>query len=284
VSASGPEGGPYGFASNLRYAAPGIAIGLILLPLCETRWMARRVFAPAYALLIAVTAIASAEWIQPQPLLAIAIGALAVLVPIWLVTKPRSRYRLPAIAALVAIVAIAGYPEQRHYFDDRYRADLAPPLDNPGFRDSNQWKLIQTWARDQRGMRIGIVGTPAAYGQYVFYGEDLSNEVRYLGEPQPDGGLTQIESCRRWRERIDSGRFDAVVITPEDPGSPFPPAQLSWTETDRAAVPVLRINPAGVFLLSGPLNPAACSGIRGPLGYPPRRFDGSPMSGRAPSG
>jgi hypothetical protein len=258
VSASGPEAGPIGFASNLRYASPGIAIGLILLPLCETRWMAQRVFAPAYALLILVAAIDSAEWVQPQPLLAIAIGALAVLVPIWLVTKPRGRYRWPAIAALVAIVLIPGYPTQRHYFDNRYRADLAPPLDNPGFRASSQWKLIQAWARDQRGMRIGIVGTPAAFGQYVFYGEDLSNEVRYLGEPQPDGGLTQIESCRRWRERIDSGRFNAVVITPEDPGSPFPPAQIDWTATDRAAVPVLRVNPAGVFLFSGPMNPAAC--------------------------
>jgi hypothetical protein len=262
VSASGPEGGPVGFASNLRYAAPGIAIGLILLPLCETRWMARKVFVPAYALLILVAAIGSTEWIQPHLPLAIAIGALAVLVPIWLVIKPRGRYRRLAIATLVAIVAIAGYPEQRHYFDDRYRVDLAPPLDNPGFRASNQWRLIQTWARDQRGMRIGIVGTPAAYGQYVFYGANLSNEVRYLGEPQPDGGLTQIGSCRRWRERIDSGHFNAVVITPEDPGSPFSPAQIGWTATDEAAVPVLRVNPAAVFLLSGPLNPAACSSRR----------------------
>jgi hypothetical protein len=262
VSASGPEGGPDGFASNLRYAAPGIAIGLILLPLCETRWMARRVFVPAYALLIPIAAISSAEWIQPQPFLAIAIATLAVLAPVWLVTRSHVSYRWLVIASLVAIIAVAGYAEQRRYFDDRYRADLAPPLDNPGFRASNQWKLIQTWARDQRGMRIGIFGTPAAYGQYVFYGENLSNEVRYLGEPQPHGGLTQIESCRRWRERIDSGGFDAVVITPEDPGSPFPPAQIGWTATDRAAVPVLRVNPAGVFLLSGPLNPAACPRTR----------------------
>jgi hypothetical protein len=267
VSASGPDGGPYGFASNLRYAAPGIALGLILLPLCETRWMARRVLAPTYALLILVASIASTEWIQPQPALAIAIGALAVLMPIWLLSGPRNRRRQLAIASLLAIVVAAGYPAQRHYFDDRYRADLAPPLDNPGFRAANQWKLIQTWARDQRGMRIGIVGTPAAYGQYVFYGEDLSNEVRYLGEPQPHGGLTQIESCRRWRERINSGRFDAVVITPEDPGSPFPPPQIGWTASDGAAVPVLRVSPAGVFLLAGPLNPAACPatpGLRSP--------------------
>jgi hypothetical protein len=258
ISASGPDGGPFGFASNLRYAASGIAIGLILLPLCETRWMARRVLAPAYALLILTASIASAEWVQPQPLLAVAIGALAVAVPVWLASGPGKGRRALAIASLLAIVIATGYPAQRHYFDNRYRADLAPPLDNPGFRASNQWKLIQTWAREQRGMRIGIVGTPAAYGQYVLYGEDLSNEVRYLGEPQPHGGLTQIESCRRWRERIGSGRFDAVVITPEDPGSPFPPPQIAWTGGDGGAVPALRINPAGVFLLAGPLDPAAC--------------------------
>lgn len=268
VSASGPDGGPYGFASNLRYAAPGIAIGLILLPLCETRWMVRRVIAPAYALLILVASIASTEWVQPQPLLAIAIGALAVGMPIWLLGEPARGRRALAIALLLAVAAAVGYPTQRNYFDNRYQADLAPALDNPGFRAANQWKLIQTWARDQRGMRIGIVGTPAAYGQYVLYGEDLSNEVRYLGEPQPHGGLTQIESCRRWRERIDSGRFDAVVITPEDPGSPFPPPQIAWTGGDGVAVPVLRVSPAAVFLLPGPLNPAACrttpSGLRSP--------------------
>ncbi len=277
ISASGPDGGPYGFASNLRYAAPGIAIGLILLPLCETRWMARRVLAPAYALLILTASIASAEWIQPQPVVAIAIGALAVAVPVWLASGPGKGRRGLAIASLLAIVVAAGYPAQRHYFDNRYRADLAPPLDNPGFRASNQWKLIQTWARDQRGMRIGIVGTPAAYGQYVLYGEDLSNEVRYLGEPQPHGGLTQIENCRRWRERIGSERFDAVVITPEDPGSPFPPPQIAWTGGDGGAVPALRVNPAGVFLLAGPLNPAACQktppGLRppAPRAVSPRR-------------
>jgi hypothetical protein len=275
ISASGPEGGPYGFASNLRYAAPGIAIGLVLLPLCETRWMARRVLTPAYALLILVASIASAEWTQPQPLLAIAIGALAVALPIWLMSGPGRGRRALAVASLLALVAVAGYPVQRHYFDNRYRSDLAPPLDNPGFRASNQWKLIQTWARDQRGMRIGIVGTPAAYGQYVLYGKDLSNEVRYLGEPRPHGGLTQIESCRRWRERIDSGRFDAVVITPEDPGSPFPPPQIDWTRDDGGVVPVLRVNPAGVFLLTAPLNPAACRTT--PPGLRPPGAPGRPL-------
>lgn len=259
ISASGPVDGPYGFASNLRYAAPGIAIGLILLPLCETRWMARRLLAPTYALLILIAAIDSAEWIQPRLPLAVAIGATAVLAPVWLLSRPAGGRRALAAAALVAIAVLAAYPLQRHYLEDRYRTELAPALDNPGFRAANQWKVIQTWAREQRGMRIGIVGTPAAYGQYVFYGKDLSNEVRYVGEPRPHGGLAQIASCRRWRERIDDGRFDAIVVTPEDPGSPFAPEQIVWTESDGTAVPVLRAYPAGVFLLAGPLNPAACA-------------------------
>ncbi len=67
VSASGPAGGPYGFASNLRYAAPGLAIGLVLLPLVESRWMARRVIVPAYAVLLTVGAATSAESDPARP-------------------------------------------------------------------------------------------------------------------------------------------------------------------------------------------------------------------------
>ncbi len=273
VSASGPEGGPYGFASNLRYAAPGLAVGLILLPLCETRWTARRVLVPAYALLALVAAVASAEWIQPQPAAAVAIGTAAVLVPLWLLRRPPTGLRRPAIAVtLVAAAVLAGYPGQRHYFDERYRPDVAPALDNPGFRAAAQWKLIQAWAREQRELRIGIVGMPAAYGQYVLYGDDLSNQVRYIGEPQPHGGLTPIRSCRRWRERIDAGRFDAIVITPEDPGAPFLPPQIAWTDSSYASEPILRAYPAAVFALTGWLNPAQCPRGRGLRGFPPGRY------------
>jgi hypothetical protein len=269
ISASGPTGGPYGFASNLRYAAPGLVIGLILLPLCETRWMARRVLLPAYALLALIAAIDSAEWIQPQPIAAVAIAAVAVLMPFWLIGGSPSRRRRLAVATLVGIAVLAGYVQQRQYFEDRYRADVAPPLDNPGFRATNQWALIQTWAREQRGLRIGIVGTPAAYGQYIFYGNELSNEVRYLGEPGPDGGMTPIASCRRWRERIDAGHFDAVVITPEDPGSPLIPPQIGWTGASGEAAPVLRVLPAAVFMLTGPLSPTLCQHAEGRQGFFP---------------
>lgn len=285
VSASGPQGGPIGFASNLRYAAPGLAIGLALLPLCETRWMARRAILPAYAGLLVVGALASTEWVQPDPLAAVAIGAVAVLAPVWLLSGRATRYRRVALAGLLLAVTIAGYAVQLHYFDRRYLADAAPPLDNPGFRATPQWKLIQTWAHDQHGLKIGVVGMPAAYGQYVFVGADLSNEVRYVGEPGPHGGFTSIKSCRRWRQRVNAGKFDALVITPEDPGAPIPPPQLAWTESPRTSLPAVNALPAAVFVLAGPLDPHQCPRIetRGPLptglssrNLPPAWWSGAP--------
>lgn len=184
--------------------------------------------------------------------------------------QPSAR-RWLSIAVIAAVAVLAFYPQQRQYFHDRYRTDVAPPLDNPGFRATDQWRLIQTWAREQHGMRIGVVGTPAAYGQYVFYGDDLSNEVRYLGEPRPYGGLVPIESCRRWRELVDRGRFDAIVITPEDPGSPLMPEQIAWT-LDPAAMPVLRVLPAAVFMLSGPLPIDGCARREGVDALSPREL------------
>lgn len=258
ISAPGPEGGPYGFGSNLRYAAPGVAIGLILLPMCESRWMTRHVLVPAYALLVSVAAVASTEWVKPQIAMAIVFGGGAVLIAILLARGPLRGSRRLVLAATIALVVVVGYPQQRQYFEDRYRTDVAPPLDNPGFRSTGQWRQIQTWARDQHRLRIGIVGTPAAFGQYVFYGDDLSNEVRYLGEPQPAGGLTPIESCRRWRELINAGSFDVIVTTPEDPSLPFIPPQVGWTAAGGNAKSVLNVLPAGVFALPGPLDPGLC--------------------------
>ncbi len=262
ISASGLDEGPYGFASNLRYAAPGMAIGLILLPLCESRLIARRVLLPAYAAVTAVTAIASTEWVQPQLFTALAIGAGAVLIPVWLLRAPATNLRRIVLLSVIAIAVTAGYAQQRQYFEDRYSVDVAPPLDNPGFRATPQWRLIQSWAREQHGLRIGIVGPPAAYGQYTLYGDDLSNEVRYLGEPRPAGGLTPIASCRRWREVINAGRFDAILITPEDPGSPLIPPQLGWTVAGGTARTILRALPAGLFWLTGPLDPDRCASAR----------------------
>jgi len=277
VSASGANGVPAGFASNLRYAAPALAIGLVLLPLLETRSVANRVILPAYALIALVTAIDSAEWVQPQPLAAIAIGLAAVLLPLWALREPRPRHRLPVLAGVAMAALIAGYAQQRQYFEDRYQPAVAPPLDNPGFRASEQWQAIQSWALDQHNLRIGIVGSPAAFGQYVFYGDDLSNEVRYLGEPRAHGGFGPIASCEQWNEALRAGRFDVVVVTPENLGTAQLPPQFGWTRRGRGTLPALLEPPAAVYRVARPPDSTACGrpshGI-GPEGFLPPGIPG----------
>ena len=189
ISASGPDEAPYGFASNLRYAAPGLAIGLILLPLCETRRIATRLIAPAYAVIFIVAILASNEWVQPSPAAAIAIGAASILIPAWLLSDWRTRYaaagrHLPGGACPAGRIRRAA-PLLREPLPGRCGAGTGQPR-LPG---DTAVEAVQSWARDLRGLRIGIVGSPAAYGQYLFYGAELSNEVRYLGEPGPHGGF-----------------------------------------------------------------------------------------------
>ncbi len=276
ISASGANGAPSGFASNLRYASPAIAIGLVLLPLCETRAMARRVILPVYAAIALIAAIGSDEWVQPAVLGAIAIAIAAVGLPLWLVGRPNPRRRA-ALAVPIVVLAglIAGFPEQQSYFENRYEPAVAPTLDNPGFRATEQWQAIQAWAIRQRNLRIGIVGAPAAYGQYVLYGEDLSNRVRYLGEPRPHGGLGPIAGCEAWNQALLDSHVDVVVITPEDPGTALLPPQIAWTRLGRGSVPVLQEPPAGVYRIARHPDPGACihygggSGRFGQLGTPP---------------
>ena len=259
ISASGPNGAPSGFASNLRYVAPAIAIGLVLLPLCETQTLARRVIFPVYVVVFVVSALGSDEWIQPAPLAAVAIGAIAVLTPIWLMRQQPPKRRVAVLAAVAFFVLVAGYAQQREYFDQRYRPAVAPPLDNPGFRATEQWQAIQGWAIDQHNLKIGIVGTPAAYGQYIFYGDDLSNEVRYLGQPRSHGGFGPISHCAEWNVILRDSGIDVLVVTPEDPGIARLPPQISWTHLGRAAVPILQEPPAGVFRIARPADPSGCS-------------------------
>ena len=288
VSASGANGAPSGFASNLRYAAPALTLGLVLLPLCETRSIARRVIFPSYALIALISAIASAEWVQPQLAAAIAIGAAVVLLPVWLLRQPSPQRGRIALIAMAVVAVLAGYAQQRQYFENRYQPAVAPPLDNPGFRASEQWQAIQSWALEQHHLKIGIVGTPAAYGQYLFYGDDLSNEVRYVGEPRAHGGLGPVASCEAWNRDLREGHFDVVVITPENLGTALLPVQIRWTRLGRGAVPALLEPPAAVYRIARPPDPAACSQPRpagsGGLFSPGFSGQGIPIFPEAPYG
>jgi hypothetical protein len=261
VSASGAAGHPAGFATNLRYLAPALALGLALLPLQLHRLgVASRLLAPGLAAVFAVDALASFDWLPGHLGGGLAVVALLALLLLAVTFPFRPRHAASAVAlgALLAIVVL-GYPTQRAYFRDRYQPALAPAADNPGFRDSPQWRRIQGWARHLREATIGVVGPAGAFGQYVFSDSGLTNRVDYIAEPGADGAFRPITDCPAWRRAVNQGRFQYVVVTPATAFGPRnTPQESLWMNHAPQVRQILRAPPAAVYRVNGRLDPSAC--------------------------
>ena len=264
VSASGSPGRPTGFESNLRYLAPALITGLVLLPLQrqqagERPWL--RYLLPALSLLFLVGLATSSGWEPQQIPLGLLLGALLVAVPVAAARAKTPTLGLGAALGLCLVLAVGfGYSAQRDYLRARYQPALAPPADNPGFRETPQWRRIQGWARNLKDSRIAISGPPAAFGQYVLYGPDLSNRVEYVGEPGPHGSYRPLGSCAAWRVGLNRHHPRFLVVTPASelgPGSV--PQETLWTRGDPGARQILDVAPAAVFRIDRPLDPHGCS-------------------------
>lgn len=264
VSASGSPGRPSGFESNLRYLAPALITGLVLLPLqrqkvSERLWM--RYLLPALALLFLTGLVTSSGWEPEQLPLGVLLATLLVAAPVVVAWVKMPPLRLAGALGLCLALAIGlGYSVQRDYLRARYDPALAPPADNPGFRETPQWRRIQGWARNIEDSRIAISGPPAAFGQYVLYGPDLSNRVEYVGEPGPHGSYRPIGNCTSWRASLNRRHPHFLVVTPASelgPGSV--PQETLWTRGDPGAHQILDVAPAAVFRINRPLNPRDCS-------------------------
>ncbi len=230
TSASGPDGIPRGFESGLRYLAPALVLGLVLLPATPplrlrlialtTNHRVRTSFPPH-----------SEGKVERTPRLGSSrgFGVLGAVV----------------VAVLLAAVAI-GYPLQRHYLRDRY-AD--PSFSTPGL------DAAFAWARDVSGARIATTSTR----QYPLFGTDLSNHVQYVGLERPHGGFEPPGSCREWRRLLNAGHYDYVITTRDriEKGKPPYPDTTRWTEGS-GAKEVLRKPPTVVFQLTKELDPSAC--------------------------
>jgi hypothetical protein len=222
TSASGPTGMPHGFESGLRYLAPALTLGLILLPAVP---QLRGHLANAL----------SSLHLFPHSGKK---GELAELV---------GRRGAPlAAVALVGLAAVAGYPIQRHYLQQRY-AD--PSFTAPGLNAAFRW------SRDVSDARIATTSTR----QYPLYGTDISNHVTYVGEERPHGGFVAPMTCQAWRKLINAGNYDYVITTRDriEPGKPTYPPTARWTKGSAAQV-VLRKPPTVVFRIAAQLDPTAC--------------------------
>jgi hypothetical protein len=312
LSAAGAEGAPVGFAINIRYAIPALLAGAALLPLGiwarekaiggspppESRGsgssqLARgshpspssqpaRTSQPSrgewvlLAVLLAVMVLtnrADAVLRDPDRFFGLLIATLAVLVPaalLFVYRRGRTREATAGFALLaIAIVAI-GYPLQRDYLRDRF----GPGAGIPGMNLDSAY----SWARDVSDARVGLAGTTAGFLQYGFYGTELSNRVRYLGEKGPHAAFNAIPDCRDFRSAVNAADLDYLVTSPFlnfiHPDKPIPSPEAGWLRGGRGVTLIDRSGPVAVWRLRAPLDPDTC----GPANAPLRRIPQTPGS------
>jgi hypothetical protein len=252
LTASGFEDEPLGFASNLRYLGPVLALALALLPVAARKASARRQQVVLGLLVAAFLGAYLEEALDSDLLLPLA-GVAATVglgwagLRLWR-TRPIPRpVRLAAAALAVAIVVVAGYRVQRNYAEERYADEYG--IGEPGLESAF------IWARDVRDSRVAT----NTIRQYPFYGHDLSNHVQFVGRRGDDDSFVPIDNCGEWRRALNDGDYDYVVT-----GANFPapgadrPEEQSWLRNAKGAKEIVSDGPTSVFRLDRPLDPGAC--------------------------
>ncbi len=262
LTAAGPEGDPMAFGINLRYLAPGFALGLALLPLepklAPERWRLPLLIGGVLALILVTTSSDSAyiwtETFSSIPAAAL-IGIVLVGAPVAIALLARRSPALAAGAGAVLALAIAavGWERQDDYFEHRY--DRAEDF---RFELADAFR----WAKGTSGLRIAVAGTSGAYNQYGLYGDELANYVQYVGEEGPSGDFRRIEKCEDFRAALNDGDYDYLVTTPDldlnNPASARTSPERGWVDGDPNVQRLLLEGRTAVYGLEGDLDPAAC--------------------------
>ena len=262
LTASGFEDEPLGFASNLRYLGPVLALALALLPVVA-REAGARLQQVVLGLLVAAFIGAYAEealdsdLLLPLIVVTAAVGLGWVGMRLWR-RRPaagpgasgerratRATFvRVGAVTVAVALVIVAGYRVQRNYAEERYADEYG--IGEPGLESAF------VWARDVTGARTAT----NTIRQYPLYGPDVSNFVQFLGRRGDDDSFVPIDNCGEWRRAINDGGYDYVVT-----GANFPapgadrPQEQGWLRTAKGAKEIVSDGPTSVFEISGQLDP-----------------------------
>lgn len=249
ISAGGlPEGF---FAVNVRYMIPGLAVGMVLLPILPVMSSPQRqttLLAVLVAIFVAAQTTAGrwVVWPGGRPwltVLTLALGACGVVVVAraWGSTGGRRRRGLAAL--LAAALVVGGWFGQGEHLDRRYRSGNLPPTLDP----------VDSWAQGVADARIGV----AADLVYPLYGSTLSNEVEVVVPADAGATYSQSSSCTEWRRAVDEGGYDFVVVRAGALAT-GPGPELEWTRTAPAAAAVVTTEATTVFRLLGPLGVEGC--------------------------
>jgi hypothetical protein len=273
LTAAGQEGAPTGFFTNTRYLVPGLVLAMVLLPLARPlRAPDRRAWQTLLFLgvVYAITVLTTPRWYPGFIVGTIFLTLALVWAPAGLgLARSRrliSRAAVTGAAALVVLLAVVlGRAQEVQYYDHHYtRTTLF--LQDGGPREAF------AFAHKQHDKRIGIAGSGEIYfGQYGFYGANLDNYVQYIGVPGPDGTYRLATTCRQFRERINAGNYDYVILsqyTQDAADSPYWKPIYAWVKNDPALEqlieePEVTPEPDWVFRVKGKLDPAGCAGAKG---------------------
>jgi hypothetical protein len=272
LTAAGQEGSPTGFFTNTRYLIPGLVLALGLLPIArplrapdKRAWQTLLVLTGIYA----ITVLTTPRWYPGFIVGTVFLTLALVWAPAALgVLRGRGRISRAAVAGAASVVlllaVVLGRAQEVQYFDHHYtRTTLF--LQDGGPQDA------YAFARRQHDKRIGIAGSGEIFfGQYGFYGADLSNHVQYIGVPGPNGAYRLATSCHQFRRRINAGDYDYLVLsqyTMDLPG-PYQFPVYAWVKKDPAlkqiiAEPTITPEPDYVFRVDGKLDPGGCKPEKG---------------------
>lgn len=263
LTAAGPPGEPSAFDVNLRYASPCLALGVLLLAVDTglSRGRARQLLLGGLSVLLVVGLFSGGDsvWDRDFLLGAVILVALLVAIPAGLALAPRwgiDGWTVGAAAAVAIALAIGiGWAKLDTYQDDRYRAETAPSDFPQGIKSALEWFNEE----EPTDARIAVVGGRPGFKQYVFYGDDLSNHVQYVARHEPHGAFFPIESCEEWREALNEGGYDFVVIGPDQRTQSESPIEAEWTEAGGDATKLVDDDMTFVYELPDELEPNGCA-------------------------
>jgi hypothetical protein len=271
LTAAGQEGSPTGFFTNTRYLVPGLVLAMVMLPIARPlRAPDRRAKQTLLflAAVYAITVLATPRWYPGFIVGTIFITLALVWTPAALTLgRVRGRFSRPLVAGAAAVVlllaVVLGRAQQVQYADHHYTRSTL-------FLQEGGPQKAYDFARRQHDKRIGIAGSSEIiFGQYGFFGADLTNSVQYIGVPGPHGALRLATTCRQFRREINAGDYDYLIMSRETQDSrdaPYWYPIYAWVKDDPALKPVVEEpdivpQPDYVFRVDGRLDPAGCSEV-----------------------
>jgi hypothetical protein len=274
LTAAGQEGSPTGFFTNTRYLVPGLVLAMVMLPIARPlrapdrrAWLTLLFLTGVYA----ITVLSTPRWFTSYIVGTVFLTLALVWVPAGLALA-RTRLRVSrvvtigAAASVLLLAVVLGRAQQVQYADQHYVNPL-PFLGEGGPREAYEF------TQKLHDKRIGIVGSSEIiFGQYGFYGNDVSNTVEFIGLKGPHGSNRLPTSCPQFRRLVNEGDYDYLVMSQytEDIGpynagvpNPYQFPIYAWVKSDPGvkqliAEPTITPEPDYVFKVVGRLDPSTC--------------------------